>query len=146
MRPRSHARLWASDTGPDLSARLRELHLDDLPIASQEGRRIGRRGAAAHHLCVGAELQRPSARDAGLPVPPEPILFNKAGAAFCGPEDPIPFAPGMTRLDWEVELGVVIGAPALGVTPDRRWRMWRAMSWSTTCPNAPGRWTARGNG
>jgi 2,4-diketo-3-deoxy-L-fuconate hydrolase len=68
--------------------------------------------------CVGLNDSDP-AREAGLPVPTEPILFDKAGSAFCGPEDPIPYGPGMTRLDWEVELGLVIGTPALGVVLDR---------------------------
>lgn len=51
------------------------------------------------------------AAEAGLPVPKQPVLFAKYANAVTGPTDPIPH-PGMeitTQLDWEVELGVVMG-------------------------------------
>lgn len=51
------------------------------------------------------------AAEAGLPVPKQPVLFAKYANAVTGPTDPIPH-PGTeitTQLDWEVELGVVMG-------------------------------------
>lgn len=146
--------------GPELFARLGAVRPESLPVAERHGRRVGPPMARPRTIwCVGLNYSD-HAREAGLPVPPEPILFNKAGAAFCGPEDPIPFAPGMSRLDWEVELGVVIGAPALRVTADRApahvagyvvvndvseraWQMDRAGQWvkgksyPNFCPTGP---------
>ena len=52
------------------------------------------------------------AAEVGLPLPPEPVLFMKATSALCGPNDPLIMPPGAEKLDWEVELGVVIGRTA----------------------------------
>ncbi len=49
------------------------------------------------------------AREAGLPVPPEPILFSKAISCLNGPDDDVCLPRGSTKTDWEVELGVIIG-------------------------------------
>ena len=51
-----------------------------------------------------------------MPVPEEPILFNKASGTYCGPNDPLLYSDKMSKLDWEVELGVVIGRAALNVS------------------------------
>jgi 2,4-didehydro-3-deoxy-L-rhamnonate hydrolase len=50
------------------------------------------------------------AKEAGLPLPSEPIVFLKANTCINGPNDDIVQPRNSTRLDWEVELGVVIGA------------------------------------
>jgi 2,4-diketo-3-deoxy-L-fuconate hydrolase len=42
-------------------------------------------------------------------VPIEPVVFNKWTSAVCGPNDPVIKPKGSTKLDWEVELGIVIG-------------------------------------
>jgi 2-keto-4-pentenoate hydratase/2-oxohepta-3-ene-1,7-dioic acid hydratase in catechol pathway len=47
-----------------------------------------------------------------MPVPSEPVLFNKAPSCIIGPYDDVQIPDGATRTDWEVELAVVIGAPA----------------------------------
>lgn len=52
------------------------------------------------------------AAETGLPVPEEPIVFLKATTAISGPYDPVISPPGATKLDWEVELGIVIGSEA----------------------------------
>lgn len=49
------------------------------------------------------------AAEAGLAVPSEPLLFTKAPSCICGPNDDTIMPKGSTMLDWEVELGVVIG-------------------------------------
>lgn len=49
------------------------------------------------------------AREAGLPVPEEPILFTKAVSSLSGPNDDIVFPPGALKADWEAELAFVIG-------------------------------------
>jgi 2-keto-4-pentenoate hydratase/2-oxohepta-3-ene-1,7-dioic acid hydratase in catechol pathway len=55
------------------------------------------------------------AEEAGLAVPPEPVIFMKATSAICGPHDNVRLPPGAVKTDWEVELGVVIGRPARNV-------------------------------
>lgn len=58
------------------------------------------------------------AREAGMPLPTEPVLFMKA-CPLSGPEDPIWMPPGAEKIDWEIELAVVIGAEAVAV-PEAR--------------------------
>ena len=58
----------------------------------------------------------------GLPgpaAPAEPVVFMKATTAICGPNDDIVIPRGSEKTDWEVELGVVIGAEAKYVTEDK---------------------------
>jgi len=52
------------------------------------------------------------AKEAGLPIPPEPIVFMKATTCISGPSDDVIQPKNSTKLDWEVELGVVIGTTA----------------------------------
>ena len=52
------------------------------------------------------------AREAGLPIPSEPIVFMKATTCINGPSDDVIQPKNSTKLDWEVELGVVIGTQA----------------------------------
>jgi 2-keto-4-pentenoate hydratase/2-oxohepta-3-ene-1,7-dioic acid hydratase in catechol pathway len=75
-------------------------------------------------LRIGAPIARPGkvvciglnyadhAAESGQPVPTEPILFMKDPSTVIGPNDPVHFPRGGTKLDWEVELGVVIGSTA----------------------------------
>ena len=52
------------------------------------------------------------AAESGLPVPSEPIMFMKATSCICGPNDNIEIVPNSKKLDWEVELGIIIGKQA----------------------------------
>ena len=52
------------------------------------------------------------AKEANLPIPTEPILFIKANSSISGPNDPIEKPRGSTKLDWEVELAIIIGTRA----------------------------------
>ncbi|HEX2199076.1 MAG TPA: fumarylacetoacetate hydrolase family protein [Burkholderiales bacterium] len=52
------------------------------------------------------------AKEAGLPIPSEPIVFMKATTCINGPNDDIVQPKNSTKLDWEIELGVVIGTQA----------------------------------
>lgn len=68
--------------------------------------------------CVGLNYSDHAA-EAGMAIPEEPILFNKSSATFCGPLDNILFSDKMTKLDWEVELGIVISKPALNISAEQ---------------------------
>jgi len=52
------------------------------------------------------------AKEAGLPIPSEPIVFMKATTCISGPNDDVVQPKNSTKLDWEIELGVVIGTQA----------------------------------
>ena len=52
------------------------------------------------------------AAESGLPVPSEPIMFMKATSCISGPNDNIEIVPNSKKLDWEVELGIIIGKQA----------------------------------
>ena len=62
-------------------------------------------------ICIGLNYSDHAA-EAGLEVPPEPVIFFKATSAICGPNDDIEIPRTSTKTDWEVELGVVIGKQA----------------------------------
>src|SRR4051794_7115513 len=52
------------------------------------------------------------AAEAGMPIPKEPVIFNKAPTCICGPNDDTIVPKDSGKLDWEVELGIVIGKRA----------------------------------
>ena len=52
------------------------------------------------------------AAETGAAVPTEPIMFMKAPSSICGPNDDVEIVTGSKKLDWEVELGIVIGKDA----------------------------------
>jgi len=60
-------------------------------------------------FCLGQNYAAHAA-ESGNPPPTAPIYFTKPPTTVIGPDEPIPYPQGLTtRLDWEVELGVVIG-------------------------------------
>jgi len=63
-------------------------------------------------LCVGLNYSD-HAKEAGMEAPTEPILFMKATNTICGPNDPVPLPRESTKMDWEVELGIIIGQDSL---------------------------------
>jgi 2-keto-4-pentenoate hydratase/2-oxohepta-3-ene-1,7-dioic acid hydratase in catechol pathway len=69
-------------------------------------------------ICIGLNYSDHAA-EAGLPVPKEPPLFAKFANAILDPGEPILRPRGSSKLDWEVELGVVIGRPARHVSRDK---------------------------
>jgi 5-carboxymethyl-2-hydroxymuconate isomerase len=52
------------------------------------------------------------AAESGMPIPAEPIVFLKANTSLCGPNDNVEKPRGSTKLDWEVELAIIIGSRA----------------------------------
>ena len=54
-----------------------------------------------------------------MPIPKEPIIFNKAKSCICGPNDNTIIPRDSSKLDWEVELGIVIGQRARYLSKDR---------------------------
>ncbi len=89
-------------------AKLKQAQLDKLPLAP-EGARLGPCvGSTRNFVAVGLNYADHAA-ETGADIPPEPILFNKAPSCIVGPNDNVQVPRGSTKLDWEVELAVVIG-------------------------------------
>lgn len=80
-----------------------------LPVLQTDGVRVGAPIAKPEKIiCIGLNY-RGHAAETGQEVPTEPMVFMKAPNAMCGPYDAIHIPRGGERVDWEVELGVVIG-------------------------------------
>ena len=79
-----------------------------LPVVA-EGVRLGTPIAGTGKMiCIGLNYADHAA-ESGATVPAEPLIFMKATSAIQGPNDPIVIPRGAQTLDWEVELGIVIG-------------------------------------
>ena len=101
--------------GPDSMAKLAALDPNTLPILP-EGNRLGACvGGVGNVVCIGLNYADHAA-ESGMKAPGQPIVFNKHNGAISGPNDDIWLAPGSQKLDWEVELGVVIGRPTFRVS------------------------------
>ncbi len=91
-------------------ARIAALDPATLPVVTPD--RIGPCvGQVGKFICIGLNYSDHAA-EAGMDVPPEPVIFAKATSAICGPDDDIEIPRGSQATDWEVELGVVIGRHA----------------------------------
>lgn len=72
-------------------------------------------GQVPNVVCIGLNYSDHAA-ETNTPIPTQPIVFNKHTSALAGPNDPVVVAPGSGKLDWEVELAIVIGRPAWHVS------------------------------
>jgi 2-keto-4-pentenoate hydratase/2-oxohepta-3-ene-1,7-dioic acid hydratase in catechol pathway len=69
-------------------------------------------------VCIGVNF-RDHAAESGAATPSEPVIFFKATSSMVGPDDPLVIPRNATKLDWEVELAVVIERTASYVTPEQ---------------------------
>lgn len=151
---------FSPDTFEQLGARLSGQDLASLPIVDKANARIGAPIARPRNVwCIGLNYSDHAA-ESGMPVPEEPILFTKPSSTVVGPNDPILKAANCTKLDWEVELGVVISKPTLHVSKEdamdhvfgytivndvseRSWQLERGGQWNkgkgypNFCPTGP---------
>jgi 2-keto-4-pentenoate hydratase/2-oxohepta-3-ene-1,7-dioic acid hydratase in catechol pathway len=109
---------------PDLSGeylthkfldKLARARLSRLPLVRGRPRLAAPIARTGHFIGVGLNYVD-HAKEAGLPVPSEPILFNKAPNCLSGPNDPVIMPRDGSKLDWEVELAIVIGDRASHVS------------------------------
>jgi 2,4-diketo-3-deoxy-L-fuconate hydrolase len=68
-------------------------------------------------ICVGLNYAR-HAKESGMDVPAEPVLFFKSTSAMCGPNDPVIIPKTSIKTDWEVELAIIIGKKATYVSEE----------------------------
>lgn len=100
---------------PESLARIAALNPEALPLVPPSVRIGPCVGGVGKIMCIGLNYADHAA-EAGMALPPEPILFMKATSALCGPNDPLILPRGSEKTDWEVELAVIIGRPAKHVT------------------------------
>jgi len=96
---------------PDGLRKLAEVDVKSLPVVPNPGRIAPPYSGMGKFICVGLNYADHAA-ESGMPVPAEPVLFTKAISALMGCNDPVVLPQGSVKSDWEVELGIVIGATA----------------------------------
>ena len=95
--------------------RLRAAKIDRLPVVRSRPRLGCPLSGIGKMVCIGLNYTD-HAHEVGLALPAEPLLFIKANSAINGPGDPIVRPRGAVKLDYEVELGAVIGRDARNVS------------------------------
>jgi len=96
---------------PATLRRLRGANLARLPVVRGRPRLGCPLAGIGKMVCIGLNYTDHAA-EVGMALPKEPTLFIKAPSAICGPNDAIMRPRGSLKLDYEVELGVVIGRDA----------------------------------
>ena len=92
-------------------AMLRGLDPKTLPKVDKNARIGSCVARPVNYVCVGLNYSDHAA-ETNNPIPKEPIIFLKSLGALCGPNDDVLLPRGSKKLDWEVELGIVIGKRA----------------------------------
>ena len=101
---------------PEQLAQLATVSEESLPLVEGTPRIGACVGAVGKFICIGLNYSDHAA-ESGMDVPAEPVVFNKWTSAICGPDDDIEMPRDATKLDWEIELGVVIGKPGRYIDP-----------------------------
>ena len=97
-----------AEISPEKLAQVRSQGTDALPVVEGSPRLGCPIAKVGKIVCVGLNYADHAA-ETGATTPAEPVLFMKAVTAISGPNDAVQIPPGSSKVDWEVELGVVIG-------------------------------------
>ena len=92
-------------------AKIKKANIEKLPKVSGNPRLGSCVVQPGNFIAIGLNYADHAA-EAGMKIPPEPIIFNKAPSCICGPNDNTVTPKGSSKLDYEVELGIVIGKRA----------------------------------
>src|SRR5499427_6595150 len=98
--------------------KLRKLKVEKLPLVRGKQRLGACVGKVGNFIAIGLNYAD-HAGEAGMPIPKEPIIFNKAPNSICGPNDDTMIPKGSTKLDYEIELGIVIGSRSRYLAQDQ---------------------------
>lgn len=96
---------------PKMMSRLSRARMSTLPVVRGKPRLGACVARPVNFIAVGLNFADHAA-ETGSPIPAEPILFNKAPNCIVGPNDDVMIPKGSQKLDWEVELAIVIGQRA----------------------------------
>ena len=88
--------------------KLKAIDLQKLPELSKDERIGPCVSKPGKFVAIGLNYSD-HAKEVGAEVPKEPIVFMKANSSVCGPNDDIEIEKNSKKLDWEVELGIIIG-------------------------------------
>lgn len=92
-------------------AKIKKAKIEKLPLVSGKPRLGSPVGNVRNFPAIGLNYADHAA-EAGMPIPKEPIIFSKAPNCIVGPNDNVMVPKGSTKLDWEVEIAIVIGKRA----------------------------------
>jgi 2-keto-4-pentenoate hydratase/2-oxohepta-3-ene-1,7-dioic acid hydratase in catechol pathway len=99
-------------------SRIGAADVDALPLVPGTPRIGPCVGHVGHFIAIGLNYADHAA-EAGMPIPKEPIIFTKAPSCICGPNDDTMIPKESSKLDYEIELGVVIGSRARYLAKDK---------------------------
>ena len=101
---------------PKMLARIARAKVANLPLVRGKNPRLGSCIARPINF-IGIGLNYTDhAAEVGMDLPKEPVIFQKASNCICGANDPLVMPKEADKLDWEVEIGIVIGTRASYVT------------------------------
>ena len=95
--------------------KLNKINLETLPELSSSERIGPCISKPGKFIAIGLNYSD-HAKETGAKVPTEPIVFMKATSSINGPNDDIKISKDSKKLDWEVELGIVIGKNLKNIT------------------------------
>jgi 2-keto-4-pentenoate hydratase/2-oxohepta-3-ene-1,7-dioic acid hydratase in catechol pathway len=107
----------AAALSPASLRKLAKLDPASLPLVKGRPRLGACVARPLNFVCIGLNYADHAA-ETGAAIPKEPIVFLKSLGAYCGPYDNVKMPRGSKKLDWEVELGIVIGTTARYVSED----------------------------
>ena len=99
-------------------SKLKNLDLSSLPILNEDERIGSCVAKPGKFIAIGLNFSDHAA-ETGAEPPSEPITFMKATSSINGPNDDIQIVSGSKKLDWEVELGIVIGKETKHISEDQ---------------------------
>jgi len=134
-----------SALGDDTIARLRAIDAGSLPKVSGTPRFGPPVANSRKFIAIGLNYSD-HAKESNMPIPKEPVVFNKATSCIMGPNDTVVLPKGSVKGDWEVELAFVIGKRAKNVSEadaldhvagymicndvsEREWQLERGQTW-----------------
>lgn len=107
--PHALADLGGARLTPEGLSQIAALDIASLPLVEGEQRLGACVARPGKFVCIGLNY-RDHAAESGMALPVEPVVFGKWTSAVVGPNDDVQIPRGSEKTDWEVELGVVIGA------------------------------------
>ncbi|WP_296616972.1 fumarylacetoacetate hydrolase family protein [Sphingomonas sp.] len=139
------ADIGPAELGKDALAKLAAIDPASLPLVEGEVRYGACVTGTRQFIAIGTNFADHAA-ESNLPVPEEPVVFQKWVSCIQGPNDPVTIPKDSKKTDWEVELGVVIGTAASYVdeanaldhvagycvvndVSERHWQIERGLTW-----------------
>ena len=104
--------------GPKGLAKIAKAKIGSLPLVRGTPRIGPCVGGTGNFIAIGLNYSDHAA-EAGMPIPKEPIIFNKAPNCLSGPNDDVVIPKNSKKTDWEVELAVIIGRGGSYIPEDK---------------------------